>query len=81
MNVDFNEIKDYFYRNRYCDNNSRKYASMFEKVSQILDESDILCFYPKYLFVDRQNLQLYFVLKNNKFIKIWINDESSYAVF
>jgi hypothetical protein len=75
MNVDFNEIKDYFYRNRYCDNNSRKYASMFEKVSQIIDESDILCFYPKYLFVDRQNLQLYFVLKNNKFIKIWINDE------
>ena len=75
MNVDFNEIKDYFYRNRYCDNNSRKYASMFEKVSQIIDENDILCFYPKYLFVDEQNLQLYFVLKNNKFIKVWINEE------
>ncbi len=75
MNVDFNEIKDYFYRNRYCDNNSRKYASMFEKVSQIIDENDILCFYPKYLFVDEQILQLYFILKNNKFIKVWINEE------
>ena len=75
MNVDYKEIKDYFYKNRYWDNATRKYAEMFEKVSQIIDENDILCFYPKYLFVDEQNLQLYFILKNNKFIKVWINEE------
>ena len=75
MNVDFKEIKDYFYNNRYRDNTTRKYAGMFEKVSQIIDENDILCFYPKYLFVDEQILQLYFILKNNKFIKVWINEE------
>jgi len=73
MNVDFKEIKDYFYNNRYRDNTTRKYAGMFEKVSQIIDENDILYFYPKYLFVDEQILQLYFILKNNKFIKVWIN--------
>src|SRR5690606_897135 len=75
MNVDYKEIKDYFYKNRYWDNATRKYAEMFEKVSQIIDENDILCFYPKYLFVDEQILQLYFILKNNKFIKVWINEE------
>ena len=75
MNVDFKEIKDYFYNNRYRDNTTRKYAGMFEKVSQIIDENDILYFYPKYLFVDEQILQLYFILKNNKFIKVWINEE------
>lgn len=75
MNVDYKEIRDYFYNNRYWDNTTRKYAEMFEKVSQIIDENDILCFYPKYLFVDEQILQLYFILKNNKFIKVWINEE------
>ena len=75
MNVDYKEIKDYFYKNRYWDNATRKYAEMFEKVSQIIDENDILYFYPKYLFVDEQILQLYFILKNNKFIKVWINEE------
>jgi len=75
VDVDYKEIRDYFYNNRYRDNASRKYADMFEKVSQIIDKNDILCFYPKYLFVDEQNLQLYFVLKNNKFIKVWINEE------
>lgn len=75
MSVDFKEIKDYFYNNRYSDNTARKYAGMFEKVSQIIDENDILYFYPKYLFVDEQTLQLYFVLKNNKFIKVLINEE------
>ena len=44
MNVDFKEIKDYFYNNRYRDNTTRKYAGMFEKVSQIIDENDILYF-------------------------------------
>ncbi len=75
MNVDFKKIKDYFYNNRYNNNTDRKYASMFEKVSQVIDENDILYFYPKYLFVDEQTLQLYFVLKNNKFIKVWINGD------
>ena len=54
MNVDFKEIKDYFYNNRYNNNTALKYADMFEKVSQIIDENDILCFYPKYLFVDEK---------------------------
>ncbi len=31
MSVDFKEIKDYFYNNRYSDNTARKYAGMFEK--------------------------------------------------
>ncbi len=75
MNVDFKEIKDYFYNNRYNNNTALKYADMFEKVSKVIDENDILFFYPKYLFVDEQTLQLYFVLKNNKFIKVWINEE------
>jgi hypothetical protein len=75
VNVDYKEIRDYFYNNRYRDNTTRKYADMFGKISQIIDENDILCFYPKYLFVDEQNLQLYLVLKNNKFIKVWINEE------
>ncbi|MGI5872909.1 MAG: DUF3908 family protein, partial [Bacillota bacterium] len=80
MNVDFKEIKDYFYNNRYRDNTTRKYAGMFEKVSQIIDENDILHFYPKYLFVDEQILQLYFILKNNKFIKVWINGDKHIVI-
>jgi len=80
MSVDFKEIKDYFYNNRYSDNTARKYAGMFEKVSQIIDENDILYFYPKYLFVDEQTLQLYFVLKNNKFIKVWINGDKHIVI-
>lgn len=75
MNLDVKEIKDYFYSNRYNNNASCKYAGMFEKVLQIIDEKDILYFYPKYLFIDEQTLQLYFVLKNNKFIKVWINED------
>ena len=75
MRLDFKEIKDYFYSKRCNNSTDRKYASMFEKVSQIIDEKDILYFYPKYLFVDEQTLQLYFVLKNNKFIKVWINED------
>ncbi len=75
MGLDFKEIKDYFYKNQYNNEVSRKYADMFEKVSQIIDENDILYFYPKYLFVDEQTLQLYYVLKNNKFIKVWINED------
>lgn len=75
MNLDVKEIKDYFYSNRYNNNASCKYAGMFEKVLQIIDEKDILYFYPKYLFIDEQTLQLYFVLKNNKFIKVWINKD------
>lgn len=75
MSIDFKKIKDYFYSNRCNNNASRKYAGMFEKVLQIIDEKDILYFYPKYLFVDEQTLQLYSVLKNNKFIKVWINED------
>ncbi|WP_457945385.1 DUF3908 family protein [Caproiciproducens sp. LBM24188] len=75
MNVDFKEIKDYFYNNRYSNNTAHKYAGMFKKVSQIIDENDILYFYPKYLFVDEQTLQLYFILKNNKFVNVWINED------
>jgi hypothetical protein len=66
MNVDFKEIKDYFYNNRYSNNIARKYAGMFEKVSQVIDENDILYFYPKYLFVHEQTLQLYFILKKQQ---------------
>ena len=73
MSMDFKEIKDNFYKYYFNNNASRKYADMFNKVSQIIDEKDILYFYPKYLFVDEQTLQLYFVLKNNKFIKVWIS--------
>jgi len=80
MSVDFKEIKDYFYNNRYSDNTARKYAGMFEKVSQIIDDNDILYFYPKYLFVDEQTLQLYFILKNNKFIKVWINGDKHIVI-
>ena len=80
MDVDYKEIRDYFYNNRYWDNTTRKYADMFEKVSQIIDENDILCFYPKYLFVDEQILQLYFILKNNKFIKVWINGDKHIVI-
>jgi hypothetical protein len=36
VDVDYKEIRDYFYNNRYRDNASRKYADMFEKVSQII---------------------------------------------
>lgn len=75
MSMDFKEIKDNFYKYYFNNNASRKYADMFNKVSQIIDEKDILYFYPKYLFVDEQTLQLYFVLKNNKFIKFWINED------
>lgn len=75
MNLDVKKIKDYFYSNRCNNNASRKYAGMFEKVLQIIDEKDILYFYPRYLFIDEQTLQLYFVLKNNKFIKVWINED------
>ncbi|MCG1012153.1 DUF3908 family protein [Tepidanaerobacter sp. GT38] len=80
MNVDFKEIKDYFYNNRYSNNIASKYAGMFEKVSQVIDEDDILYFYPKYLFVDEQTLQLYFILKNNKFIKVWINGDKHIVI-
>ncbi len=75
MSMDFKEIKDNFYKYYFNNNASRKYADMFNKVSQIIDEKDILYFYPKYLFVDEQTLQLYFVLKNNKFIRVWINED------
>ncbi|AYO31666.1 DUF3908 domain-containing protein [Biomaibacter acetigenes] len=80
MNIDFREVKEYYRSNLFSDETSRQYAGMFEKVSQIVNENDILYFYPKYLFVDEQTLQLYLFLKNNKFIKVWINDDKQIVI-
>lgn len=80
MKVDFKEIKDYFNRNRYKDEFSHILGKMFEKVSQIIDENDVLYFYPKYLFTETQILELYFILKNNKLVKATITEDNQIVI-
>lgn len=80
MKVDFKEIKDYFNRNRYKDEVSHRLGNMFEKVSKIIDENDVLYFYPKYLFIEMQILELYFILKNNKLVKATLAEDNQIVI-
>lgn len=65
MIIDYIENKRYFDSHRYSDKNARKYSDMLCKIEEFIDPSDIKLFYPKNLFVDDKDLEVYVILDRN----------------
>ncbi|MGD9567048.1 MAG: DUF3908 family protein [Sedimentibacter sp.] len=80
MNLNFTEIMNYLEKNRFSESYARKYFSLFKKVSQIINEENILFFYPKFLFVNDKPIQLYFILKNHMLINVSIKEDKQMIV-
>jgi hypothetical protein len=80
MNLNLKEIMNYLEKNRLSESYAKKYFSLFKKVSQIINEENILFFYPKFLFVNDKPIQLYFILKNHMLISVSIKEDKQLIV-
>ncbi len=63
MKIDYVEIKGFFEGYRYHEPKSRKYSAMFHSIEELINSDDIKLFYPKNLFVDDKDLEVYIVLE------------------
>lgn len=63
MEVSYVEIKRYFENHRYSNNQARKYSNMLFKIEEFIDVNTIRLFYPKNLFVDDKELEVYVVFE------------------
>lgn len=75
MSYDYNWLRNHYYRN-YEGRKNELICGMFKKIDSLIDEENIQHVYPKYLFVDGSNLELYLFLKSSRILKCSINDEN-----
>jgi len=60
--IDYLEVKDYFRGDRYNDQKSRRYYSIFCNIEKFINTDDIKLFYPKNLFLNDKELEVYIFL-------------------
>lgn len=61
MNLDFVGLKDYFDSERFSGQKPRKYSAIFSKIETVIDTGKIEMVYPKNLFLDDKDLEVYVV--------------------
>lgn len=74
MKIHYAEIKRYFEGYRYYEQKSRKYSAIFRSIEELINPNEIKIFYPKNLFLDDKDLEIYIVL-NGKLLRWRFGDD------
>ncbi len=64
MIIDYFDVKGYFEGHRYHDLKARKYSAIFRNIEEFIDPNIINIFYPKNMFVDGKDLEIYIFLES-----------------
>lgn len=63
MIIDYFEVRGYFESHRYHDPKARRYSAIFLNIEEFIDPNKISIFYPKNMFVDDKDLEIYAFLE------------------
>lgn len=72
--IDYLEIRGYFESHKHKDEKSREQWSIFYNMEELIDSNKINIFYPKNMFVEDKNLEIYIFL-DNKIVRGRVIDE------
>lgn len=61
--MDYLEVRSYFESNRHCDGKSRRCNLIFHEVEEFINSEHIKMFYPKNLFMEDKELEVYIFLE------------------
>lgn len=74
MIIDYFEIRDYFASRDYYEPKLRLYNAIFHNIEEFIDPNEINIFYPKNLFIEGSDLEVY-ILNNSQILRCRIIDE------
>lgn len=63
MIIDYFEVRGYFEGHRYHDPKARRYSAIFRNIEEFIDPNKVSIFYPKNMFVDDKDLEIYVFLE------------------
>ena len=63
MIIDYFEVRGYFEGHQISDPKARRYSAIFRNIEEFIDPNKVSIFYPKNIFVDDKDLEIYVFLE------------------